>query len=367
MNRLSYIDAGRGIAILLVILVHVGYAVPNLDQFSFSIFKFGQMGVQLFFILSAYTLCLSFNSRKEESNRIINFTIRRIFRIAPAYYLALFLYFILSFVEHYFKFGTWDHSEKYTFINTILNTFFIHGFYLPSLSLVPGGWSISTEMCFYIIFPLLFSYFNTKNPSIKSILCKWALVFAVSQIILFAIYGLTPLRMDNFGQILYFNILTQLPVFCIGIAYFQIKQLKQIQSTSKIMWVYFAALIGIIFLYWTPPNQHLYSFLPILAGLAFVILIEFLGLYSNKIPQWLCLVGHYSYGIYLIHFIFASKIGVLIAPKLSFIPPLLCFAILYFCAFSLSYVIARFEYQLIEERFIKFGASIIKKQSITPI
>lgn len=90
----NYIDSIRGIAILMVVLVHTGQItllVSKSQHFTFIqplLVKYGQMGVQLFFVASAYTLCLSSFNRKNETNKFTKYAIRRYFRIAPAYYIA---------------------------------------------------------------------------------------------------------------------------------------------------------------------------------------------------------------------------------------------------------------------------------------
>ena len=56
-KRSSAIDLIRGIAIWMVFLNHLGQAfdVP------FEITRFGQMGCQMFFVVSGFTCCYSFN------------------------------------------------------------------------------------------------------------------------------------------------------------------------------------------------------------------------------------------------------------------------------------------------------------------
>ena len=58
-QKLDYIDIARGIAILMVMLVHTSQAVNGVSQLVGDIDRYGQMGVQLFFVASAYTLCFS--------------------------------------------------------------------------------------------------------------------------------------------------------------------------------------------------------------------------------------------------------------------------------------------------------------------
>lgn len=103
--KYRYIDNARGLAILMVILVHTSQSV-QLEWGIISILSgYGQMGVQLFFVASALTLCLSFHQRKDEPNPILAFYIRRLFRIAPMYYLGLFGYLAFRTLTEYFSIG----------------------------------------------------------------------------------------------------------------------------------------------------------------------------------------------------------------------------------------------------------------------
>jgi peptidoglycan/LPS O-acetylase OafA/YrhL len=163
----KYIDSIRGIAILMVIFVHTSLAIKNLGFCEKILSMYGQMGVQLFFVASAYTLCLSASNRTDETYKLRKYAIRRYFRIAPAYYLAIFFYFIISSAKIYFKTGEIMISSQYNLVNVLSNITFVHGFYSPANNnIVPGGWSIGTEMAFYVIFPLLYSFSLKQKLSI---------------------------------------------------------------------------------------------------------------------------------------------------------------------------------------------------------
>lgn len=95
VTRLEFIEAARGYAIMLVLAVHaVGYQA-------------GAMGVQLFYIISAYTLYRSLMYRNEQ--HYLWFYIRRFFRIAPLYYLYIYMSILQRF-NHGQNFG--EMAEK---------------------------------------------------------------------------------------------------------------------------------------------------------------------------------------------------------------------------------------------------------------
>jgi len=88
-KKLAHIDSLRGIAILLVIFVHTAQSVPDMPRWALNITKYGQLGVQLFFVLSAITLIYSTQQREGESSHLKKYFIRRFFRIAPLYYVGI--------------------------------------------------------------------------------------------------------------------------------------------------------------------------------------------------------------------------------------------------------------------------------------
>jgi peptidoglycan/LPS O-acetylase OafA/YrhL len=82
LHRLSYIDALRGSAILGGRVVHCGGQVPSMMPAT----AWGARGAQLFFVMSALTLMASWSRSNDGA---APFHVRRLFRIAPMFWLAL--------------------------------------------------------------------------------------------------------------------------------------------------------------------------------------------------------------------------------------------------------------------------------------
>src|SRR6476620_3181673 len=77
------LDGIRGLAILLVVGFHnFGYL---------TLFKFGWLGVDLFFVLSGYLITGILYKSLGTENYLKNFYIKRVLRIFPLYYSILFL------------------------------------------------------------------------------------------------------------------------------------------------------------------------------------------------------------------------------------------------------------------------------------
>jgi peptidoglycan/LPS O-acetylase OafA/YrhL len=149
----SYVDGLRGVAILMVILVHVQGVVapPGSDSVSLLVAN-GATGVQLFFMLSAFTLYSSLMQRFDrETNPTLSFYIRRAFRILPLWWCALLIHFFAREHVHGADFGT-----RPSVHDLLLHSTFTYGFVPAHInSLVTGGWSLFCEETFYLLLPLV--------------------------------------------------------------------------------------------------------------------------------------------------------------------------------------------------------------------
>lgn len=133
MKKLAFIDALRGYAVLGVLLVHTG----QVSGFPDAPVAAGARGVQLFFVVSALTLMLSWHHRNDGAGP---FLIRRAFRILPMFWLSIPLY--LS--------GPVDWQIVAAAL--LLQASRPDWLFAP---IVPGGWSICAEAAFYLVFPVL--------------------------------------------------------------------------------------------------------------------------------------------------------------------------------------------------------------------
>ncbi|MBD8696610.1 acyltransferase [Stenotrophomonas sp. CFBP 13718] len=175
-NRYEFVDSLRGMAILGVVVTHVGSMTldghAGLAALMRKITVLGGMGVPLFYLVSAFTIMLMFTKRVgREPAPLGSFFIRRFMRIAPVYWGGIALYTALYGFTNSRGWlegpELWHYPLHLLFLN-MTNPF------TPS-SVVPGGWSISNEMIFYVLFPALFLLVNTPRK---------ALVFFVASVAL---------------------------------------------------------------------------------------------------------------------------------------------------------------------------------------
>jgi peptidoglycan/LPS O-acetylase OafA/YrhL len=306
IQKYAYIDALRGVAILLVVFVHTSFKIPDLSSKVADLASYGQMGVQLFFVLSALTLCFSFESRKHEEKPIFSFYVRRYFRIAPLYYFALFFYMLLGAVVTYQHSGAFTPEEKYSAQNVMLNLLFVHDVFPAAQNgVVPGGWSIGVEMLFYAVFPWLMFYFR---------MFRYKLLASAFLILIFLTTGflVSHVLANQFGftmtnnEFIYLLIFNQLPVFAVGLfTYFLISTNSPKLQSTPIFWLsilMFAAFTYLSLLVWHSNTTYAFVLVPLIAAASFAALIIFVS-QLHYIPQPLQRIGELSYAIYIVHFL----------------------------------------------------------------
>jgi peptidoglycan/LPS O-acetylase OafA/YrhL len=144
----SFVDGLRGVAILMVVAVHTSQQVVPANEYLRTLAGSGARGVQLFFLLSAFTLFASSRQRMGlESSPRRNFYLRRAFRILPMWWIALIAFAASDVIGE---------DRGSLALNSALHSVFLFGFFPQySNSLIPGGWSLFVEETFYLLLPLM--------------------------------------------------------------------------------------------------------------------------------------------------------------------------------------------------------------------
>lgn len=204
-DHFDYLDALRGYAITGVFLAHFlhGFSIktPKLLHVAGS-------GVTLFYVLSAYCMMLSL-SRQAKSISWVDYSIRRFFRIAPAFYTAIALWSIILA----------SNGHPLDKAKMITSVAFINGFIPNHIhSSIPHGWSIAVETSFYFIFPLLFLKLYNFRRSLVALAAAIPICFTLSWALPVLLTRLCPDgRFAALAQYTVFWLPAQLPVFLIGI------------------------------------------------------------------------------------------------------------------------------------------------------
>lgn len=145
-ERLYGLDHLRAAAILLVFLYH--YRAFKHPDWIDSIRRFGWTGVDLFFVLSGFLISGQLFKEIKNTGEIglKTFYIKRFFRIFPAYFFTLFLYFSFPLFREREAL-----SPLWKFVSFTQN----YGLDVISRGTFSHAWSLCIEEQFYLILPLL--------------------------------------------------------------------------------------------------------------------------------------------------------------------------------------------------------------------
>lgn len=295
MNYIKQLDSIRTFAVMLVVMSH--WFMASLE----TIFPFGNLGVNIFFVLSGFLITrILLTDKAEIEGGIVNksklsaigkFMMRRSLRIFPIYYLALL---VLYFGASYLPTSIPDDLKYYVL--------YVQNFLFYFRQSWPGKlspfWSLAVEEQFYLIWPWLLFFINQKH--IKKVLITGIIVGTLSSFLFPFIPGKT-----NLTPVLTFCCLQ---AFCFGglLSFWAVKGdlvleknyslLKKMAIGSFLIYLciklfctgiaYFDRLFESIITTW------------IIACILLKKVNKFDFMLNNKI---LISIGKVSYGIYLFH------------------------------------------------------------------
>ncbi len=217
-KHLPALDGLRGVAILLVILTHASEgwtaAAATVRDTSGAKSTFvlphwlevvsggAAHGVTLFFLVSAFTLTLSVSGRPLDWRQ---FAVRRIARVGPGYWLAGLGYTIVAGASARL-WAPHGVGPSDVVVAALFGSAWLGG---PSIAVVPGRWSVSVEMTFYLLLPVL-------TLAIGGRLWR-ALALAAITLIVAQLRARHEIAIGAWSFFDYCNPLSQAPVFLLGV------------------------------------------------------------------------------------------------------------------------------------------------------
>jgi peptidoglycan/LPS O-acetylase OafA/YrhL len=282
--ELSFINGLRGLAILLVLADHWFLWGIKSPSWVFSkspdwLIASGQRGVQLFFIVSAFTLFLSSSHRTStEAHPIRNFYLRRAFRILPLWWCAMFFYAL------YF--------DRFTFQELAPNLWMYFGFYrFTEVSFADFQWSLFVEETFYVGFPLFLGLLS----NLRAALALLAITYGIAYLWI----RLAPLtHIPTANYFIEWFPLNHWPAFAMGIVLAFLWKQNVLSRKREVLWLY----IGLVPVFLESFNQAADRGL-----LAVTALFVLTALPSGPFAwlcqrRWLGTFGRCCYSIYLFHY-----------------------------------------------------------------
>ena len=300
------IDGLRAIAVLFVFVFHLN---PE-------ILPSGFIGVDLFFVISGYLITGIILTQREQGNWSLRiYYIKRIKRIVPLLYVIILFFTVLS----YFLFTPKqlvNVAESSFYCVTFLSNIFFYfetGYFqaMHSMNLFLHTWSVSIEMQFYLLYPLLLLFVKRFFP--RS-LALWIVFLTLASFFLAQFGGNgrfsypfveKELFLTNVADWAYFMPFTRAWVILLGALVFLIEKSKPRLPYANQITIASMFLL-ILPLSYVDPETPYPSAHALLPTLSFCLLILCLrnGQIAYSFLTWspLQLIGKISFSIYLIHY-----------------------------------------------------------------
>ena len=291
-KKLNLLQVYRGIAALLVVMVHVTVkSAENLNKVAFfNLFGAGWSGVDYFFVLSGFIIVYVHRSAIGKKDQLKSFLVKRAVRIYPIYWIITLTVWCLFLVIPAFA-HTQDLSLGHLIVSLLLipqkDPLFKDKFILDV------GWTLTYEIYFYLLFSIAI-WLKPKHS--VPILSAWLLVTILHyrKIVKFP---------ENFFvlETVFGEMNLELVLGCLA-AYIVIKYNNKI---GKYRWILFGiANVGYVILEilgaWGNIGGRITTF-GVLAALLIIAATSIDLKDSPKIPYLLIFLGDASYSIFLTH------------------------------------------------------------------
>lgn len=304
--------------------------------------KLGRYGVQIFYIISAFTIMMSIEKLQIRGGGYRTFYLRRFFRIAPLWWIALGLTYVYNLMVR---------NEIGSIGSLIAHIFAIHGLVPQYIGdIIVQGWSVSIEVLFYLFVPVVIKLCNDKLENYIKLI-----FFTTTIVWIFNIVGdklLTIYLPATEGTFFYLWMPNQFVAFLVGIClYLVIIKEKKIENWKNTA-IYLIGIACVLFF-------SLSSVLHV--SLIEAVVIMALSKYGSKIinNKVFRYVGKVSYGVYLFH-----MLVICILQDLGFMSHGWAISlVLYFVVVPMVSVgIGAISHYFIEKPFLKLERKIEKRQ-----
>lgn len=312
-GSLGSLQAGRGIAAVLVVLFHCNGVFNSGEYFKASpfgrFFLFGDSGVYFFFVLSGFIIFHAHAGDIGRGGRLGNYLTRRIIRIYPLYLVVMATILPVYFIHP--QFGGESDRDFWSILSSL--TLISDGRYTGILAV---SWTLFHEILFYALFATVI----WRARLGAAILAVW---IAASPLFLTTTsarlgFFFSPLHLlfgMGIAASLWLRAGRPVParLFAIGgaMAFFAI----------GLDGVYLGIIPGLV-----RPLAYGGA-----ATLAVVGMAKLEAAGRMRIPAWLLLLGDASYAIYLIHFPALSALAKIFS-RLSILPVFVSFIAMVLCA-----------------------------------
>lgn len=351
MNKLAGVEAARGVAALLVVLVHASSMFAEAKYFGQmpigGLFKFGHAGVDFFFVLSGFIIYFIHAGELGDRQYVAAYWAKRFIRLMPVYWVVLAIYGVILVFS-----PTKDRYEQ-ELTAVLTNILLIPQAHGPILGV---SWSLSHEILFYLLFSTLF--FNQTIGRLLFLLWGSMIAFNLA----------THHFQDWFWGGFVFRLFNAEFFFGLFVAYALRTWRPKLPLVFLIMGTFIFLSAG-LYESWGPPQPS--EWLPrhfAYASGAAMVLYGLVGLESEgrlRVPALASTLGEASYSIYLVHVIVIMVMQqlYLLAQKWIKLPDTLVFITVVVIATTVGIVFSK----LIEQPMLKrLRHQFVRKRNLSP-
>ena len=343
------LDSVRGIAILLVLLLH-GMARPlnaelsRAGNLTLAICNYGGVGVNLFFVLSGFLITGILVNSRSNTEYYHRFYTRRALRILPAFYATLLLLMLGGWIGWRF------------FLASIL--FLANSANLLGVAIQYGPlWSLAVEEHFYMIWPLVVRRFSPHR-----LVLILAIIIAVTPFIR-AITGMFSNYQRHFVSLYTWCNLDGIALGALLAIWLRLPSFERKQLSRIALPLLSVGLISFALLLSYPRAEA--PFLGSACNLASAGLLSCMLLMGTN--RWSFLVhssvlkffGFISYGLYLIHVLAFKLVEILFAGTFALLisagMPTVAMLLRFFTGSALAIGVAYLSRRSFEEKFLRMG------------
>jgi peptidoglycan/LPS O-acetylase OafA/YrhL len=304
LHNIPALDGVRGVAIILVLIVHAYYRGPDLDAgpFARSLFIFGWTGVELFFVLSGFLITSILLREYGQDAALKRFWAHRAARIMPLYFAILLVFFLVSFLPLPAKAElpfTNLREQIWVYLLYLSNFGDLLGFDTEEANKLLGPvWSLAVEQHYYLAWPLVVLTLGRLRARAVLLIAYIASVvaryFYASDATALIVYHTTFLHFD--GIAIGSLVALWLP---------ELVTLRRYWGLA--FWIVAGSMIAVFLAagttHYSSPTVEKYGYVLIAISYAFFVLSVLNSRLLSKLfgTQILRSMGKYSYFIYLFH------------------------------------------------------------------
>ena len=361
--RYDFLDALRGWAVLGVLATHCAFHAGS-GAAGTRTESICRHGVQLFFVVSAFTIFLTLDRAREQGpTDWMRFYLRRCFRVLPMFWVGLVLYAFVPGREPQYA-ATHYPPLAYAITATLQHA------WCPALvnALVPGGWSIAAEGVFYLAVPLCHRFVRDWQGAVWLLLGSLAFSEAANRLLVFGYFHhliFAEASLEAVDGLSYAWFPTQFPVFACGILAYHLARTPAARPVNPFTGAALLAVAGMALFTAVDCGRHGWLLEHVCFSLSFVPLVLGLnilpvGLLVNPATRFL---GRISYSVYLLHF---AVLRLAQNSLDTFLPPawqrsLPAFLILFTATLAGTSGVAWLTYRSVERPGIEFGGRLARR------